>query len=395
MAVSEHTSYDVVIIGGGVIGSSVAYFLTRDSMLSVAVVECDPSYEKSATPRSAGGVRSQFSTRPNVMMSLFGAEFVRAAPDLLAVDGDRPAIGFRENGYLLLASDAGVAQLQENHALQTDCGAAVSILDRADLAQRFPWLNLTDLACGAFGEQNEGWLDPYSLLQGFKRKARAQGAKYFTDTVVGLTRTDGRIDKVLLQSGQTLTCGAVVNASGVNGRQTAAMAGITDLPVFGKKRQIFAFNCKEPIAKMPLTVDPSGVYCRPENEMFICGLAPPEDDDPDSASFDVDHGQFDNDIWPVLATRIPQFEAIKVVNAWAGHYDVNLFDQNAILGPHPEITNFHFANGFSGHGLQQSPAVGRALSEMINTGRYTSLDLSDFGYDRIARNRPILEKNVI
>ncbi len=386
--------FDVVIVGGGVIGSAIAFFLTREPGLSVAVIEPDPTYEWAATPRSAGGIRTQFSTPANIRMSLFGADFLRAAPDLLAVDGDRPFFSFREQGYLILASAGGAAQLGTNHALQTACGAEVSLLDPDALARRFPWLDPGGIALGAIGERHEGWFDPYSLLQAFRRKARAQGADYITDQVAAIDRAGAQVTGVRLQSGRVIGAGTLVNAAGWNGRRIAAMAGIGTLPVFRKKRQIFVFSCREPVERMPLTVDPSGVYCRPEHEHFICGLAPQDDDAPEDTSFEVDHDQFERDIWPVLANRVPQFGAIRVINAWAGHYDVNNFDHNAILGPHPEVANFIFANGFSGHGLQQSPAVGRALAELIVTGGYRTLDLSDHGFDRIAANRTLRERNV-
>lgn len=387
-------SYDVVIVGGGVIGSSIAYFLTRNAGLRVAVVEPDPSYEWNATPRSAGGIRAQFSTAPNVMMSLYGVDFVRQVPDLLEVDGERPEVGFQERGYLVLATEQTQDQLRQGYALQRACGADTALLDPATLAARFPWLVLDDIAIGTLGESGEGWLDPYSLLQAFRRKAIAQGVSYIKDRVTALSRKDDQIRALTLQSGRILACGTLVNAAGTQGAQIAKMAGIPDLPVASRRRQIFVFDCRDDVPDMPMLVDPSGVYCRPEGGLYICGLCPDESDDPDSCSFDVDHAQFEQDIWPVLAARVPTFEAIKVVNAWAGHYDVNPVDHNAILGPHPEVSNFFFANGFSGHGLQQSPAVGRALSEQILLGRYDTLDLSQYRFARFAENDPIVESNV-
>lgn len=387
-------SFDVITAGGGVIGSAIAYFLTRERGVTVAVVEPDPSYEFAATPRSAGGIRAQFSTRANVLMSLFGAEFLLQAGDLLEVDEVRPELGFRQNGYLVLASAAGVAAMRANHAVQTGCGADVVLMGKEDLAARFPWLDTAGIAQGSFGRSGEGWLDAYSLLQGFRKKAIAQGARYIRDRVVGLGRRGGRIGSVSLRSGQVLTCGSFVNAAGTNGRAIAEMAGIPDLPVHAKKRQIFVFTCRETVEAMPLVIDPSGVYCRPEGAHFITGRAPPRENDPTTASFEVDHRQFEADIWPHLAARIPRFEAIKVVNAWAGHYDMNVIDQNPVLGADPETRNFLFANGFSGHGLQKSPAVGRGIAELILHGRYLTIDLSEFGFDRFAAGRPILERNV-
>lgn len=387
-------SFDVVIAGGGVIGSSIAYFLTRDSDLSVAVIEPDPTYEHAATPRSAGGIRSQFSTRTNVLMSQFGADFLIGSGDLLAVDGERPEVGFRQQGYLVLAEPEGAAQLRRNHEVQTGCGAEITLMTAAEAEARFAWLNSEGIALASFGESKEGWLDPYSLLQAFRRKARAQGAVYLTDRVTGIGRDGARIGSAALKSGEVLDCGVFVNAAGINGAEVAAMAGIDDLPVQAKKRQIFVFSCRDRIEAMPLLIDPSGVYCRPENDLFITSLAPEKEDDPTTTDFDIDHGQFESEIWPILATRVPRFEAIKLTNAWAGHYDVNIIDNNAILGAHPEIGNFIFANGFSGHGLQKSPAVGRGLAELILHGGYRTLDLSEFRYSRFLEGQTIIEQNV-
>ena len=137
------------------------------------------------------------------------------------------------------------------------------------------------------------------------------------------------------------------------------------------------------------------VLHRPESGQFLCGRSPQPNEEPEVGNFEVDYEFFESHVWPVLAHRVKAFEAIKLANAWAGYYAYNTFDQNAILGPHPEMTNFYFANGFSGHGLQQSPAVGRAIAEHMVHGAFTSLDLSRFGYERVARGEPIFEKNVV
>jgi sarcosine oxidase len=390
------TSYDVVIAGGGVIGSAVAYFLAGPSGFrgSVLVVERDPSYANCATSRSAGGIRQQFSTPENIAMSLFGAAFVKQADEHLAVDGETPRLPFVENGYLFLANAAGLPVLRANHAVQSAHGAENVLLYPAGLAARFPWLNIEGLAGGVYGLKNEGWTDPHGLLQAFRRKARSLGVIYATDRVVGLVRSGARVTAARLEQAGAVACGALIDAAGPFAAEIAAMAGL-DLPVRPRKRFVYVFDCRTPPVAAPLTIDPSGVWFRPEGANFIGGVSPPSDQDPDCADFEIDYAPFEEIVWPTLAQRVPAFAAIKLLRAWAGHYDYNTLDENAILGPHPEVTNFYFANGFSGHGLQQSPAAGRAVAELIVHGRFVTLDLSRFSYARIAAGRPLKELNVV
>jgi len=389
-------SCDVLIVGGGVIGSAIAYFLAgrTDFKGSIVVVEKDATYETAATPRSAGGVRQQFSTPENIQMSMFGAAFIKSAGEHLKVEGEVVDLPFTEWGYLFLATATGLETLRTNHTAQTALGARVALLTPSELKARFPWLRVDDLAGGCFGLANEGWTDPYGLLQAFRRKARALGATYVSDEVIGLERAGSRIVSASLRAGGRVACGAVVNAAGYHAREIAAMIG-TGLPVRPRKRIVYVFDCRDKPERAPLTIDPTGVWCRPEGAHFIGGISPPEAEDPDSTDFEIEYGLYEDVVWPTLAHRIPAFEAIKLVRAWVGHYDYNPLDQNAILGPHPEIGNFYFANGFSGHGLQQSPAVGRAIAECIAYGGYRSLDLRRFGFERVLNNRPILELNVV
>ncbi len=389
-------SYDVVIAGGGVMGSAVAYFLGADPDFdgSVLVVEPDPSYANCATTRSWGGVRQQFSTPENVRMSIFAAEFIRAAHKTLAVEGEGPDLAFREQGYLFLASAAGRAVLEANVALQGSLGAEVLLLAPQVLAARFLWLDISDIAAGAFGPRDEGWIDPGALLHGFRRKARSLGAVYQRDRIVAIDVARGRVEGIGLSGGERIGCGVLVNAAGPQAGALAALAGI-ELPVRPRKRTTFVFDCREALPAMPLTIDPSGVAFRPEGGQYLAIVSPPADRDLDCSDLEPDHAMFEVEIWPVLAARVPAFGAVKVTGAWAGHYDYNTFDQNAVLGPHPDLANFLFCNGFSGHGIQQSPAAGRALAELIVHGRYRSLDLSALGFARIAGGRPLREANVV
>jgi FAD-dependent oxidoreductase domain-containing protein 1 len=389
---------DILIVGGGVVGSSTAYFLTADPGFRgrVLVVEKDPTYGEAATARSAGGIRQQFSTPENIRMSQFGAAFVKNVAEHLSLPGERAQLPFVEQGYLFLATPAGLPVLEQNHATQIGLGADIALLDAAGLRRQFPWLNTEDLAAGTFGRRNEGWTDPYSLLQAFRRKAIAQGAVYVQDETVGLEREGDRIARVTLAKAGPVAVGAMVNSAGINAARVAGWAGF-DLPVRPRKRFVYVFDCRDSaeIQKGPLLIDPNGVYFRPEGASFICGVSPPEDQDPDCTDLEVEYGLFEETIWPTLAQRVPAFEAIKLVRAWAGHYDYNTLDQNLIIGRGPGLANFYMANGLSGHGLQQSPAIGRALSELILEGAYKSIDLTRFGYERVARNQPLAELNVV
>jgi FAD-dependent oxidoreductase domain-containing protein 1 len=389
-------SYDVIIIGGAAVGSAAAYFLKGPLGFtgSVAVIERDPTYGEAATPRSLGGIRQQFSTRENILMSRFGMEFVKSIGQHLSVDGDKPEPGLREQGYLFLATAEGLATLESNHKTQRELGHDVLLLDPSALKTRFPWLNTEGLAAGSLGLSNEGWIDPYALLQAFRRKARSLGAAYVHDEVVGLERAGRRIAAVTLKTGGRVACGTVVNSSGARAHLVTEMAGL-DLPVKPRKRFIYVFDCREPPKKAPLTIDASGVFFRPEGAGFVCGVSPPEDRDPDCLDFELDYALYEDVVWPTLAERVPAFAAIKLVRAWACQYDYNTLDQNLIIGPHADCDNFLLANGFSGHGLQQSPAAGRALAELIVHGGFRGIDLTRFGFARVRRNAPLKELNVV
>lgn len=393
---SVDENYDVIIVGGAVIGSSIAWHLTgrNDFKGRVLVIEKDSTYEFCSTALSAASIRQQFSTPINIEMSAYGIQFLRNLNRDLDPDVD---IALHEKGYLILATDQGRDILRQNHATQTEFGGDIIWMEPDDLAAKYPWMNTSDLAAGCWGRTGEGWFDAYCLMQSFRKQARRRGAEYIDGEVVDVMRDGDQVTGVVLKDGRRFGCGQLVNAAGTGGSKVARMAGL-EIPVEPRKRCIFVFNCRDAediSASCPMLIDPSGLYVRPEGEFFITGIAPPKDRDPECWDFDVDHSLFDDIIWPGLYERCERFEAIKVVNAWAGHYSYNLLDQNAILGRHTDVKNFIFANGFSGHGLQQSPAVGRGIAELIATNGYETLDLSVFGYERIRNNAPVLELNVI
>ncbi len=428
-------SADVVVIGGGVMGCSVAMHLAAlaGSGTRIVVVERDPSYRDCATARSAGGVRQQFSTPECIAMSQATVAYVRglAGQNPPPPRGEGSGVGglptqvvredphprplpargkgdvaqpigpfaFREQGYLLLASAAGAATLTENAELQRRHGADTVLIAPADLTARFPWIDAVGVAAGSFGASGEGWLDPALLLQHLRSEARALGVTFRAGAVTGIEREGRRIAAVRLADGTRIATAHLVDCAGAAAGAVARLAGV-ELPVEPRKRFIFVFDCRDGppgLAAAPLVVDPSGVWFRPEGYQFICGVSPASDaDEPDPEDLgDVDYDLFQDKIWPVLAARVPAFEAVKLTGAWAGHYDFNTLDQNAVIGPHDEVANLHFCAGFSGHGLQHAIAAGRAVAEQIVSGRLDTLDLARLGYDRIRRRQPLIERNVI
>jgi glycine/D-amino acid oxidase-like deaminating enzyme len=385
----------IAIIGGGAVGSSVAYHLALAGGHEVTVVERDPTYRIASSSLSASSIRQQFSTPLNIAMSRFGLDFLRAAPDALGVEGDRPALALHERGYLFLASPAGAAVLRENHAVQRASGAEIALLDAPALAERFPWMATGGVALAALGLSGEGWFDGPALLAAYRRKARSLGVRYLAREAAGFVRAGRRIAGVALDDGTTVECDVAVNAAGPWAARVAGWAGI-DLPVRARKRMVFVVACRTPLPGCGLTIDPSGIWWRPEGAYYLCGRSPDEGEpDPDEPPLDVDEAMFHDRVWPVMAERVPAFEALKLASSWAGYYEYNTFDQNGIVGTHPDCDNLIFANGFSGHGIQHSPATGRAVAELIAHGRFTSLDLSPLGFGRVLRGEKLIERNIV
>lgn len=386
--------YDIVIIGGAIVGSSVAYYLREEGFSgSIALIERDPQFAHAATTLSMASIRQQFSIPENIRLSQFTLKLFRRLKEEFGGDAD---IGFREGGYLILAGENGLPILKANHDAQIAEGADIVLEDAEQLTRRFAWLSTEGISAGAYGRTGEGWFDAHAMLMLFRKALRGKNVDFLAASVTGIERQGDRVTGVSLDNGEKLEAGTVINAAGPNAGKVAALAGLV-LPVEPRKRNVFVFEAREKYADMPLLVDPSGIYVRPEGSVYLTGGAEPEDGDgpADPKDFEVDWPLFEEVIWPVLATRIPAFEAIKPTRAWAGHYDYNTLDQNAVVGPHPQVGNFIFANGFSGHGLQQAPAVGKALAELIVHGGYRTVDCSAFGYSRVAEGRAFRELNVI
>jgi len=394
------TSYDVVIVGGAMYGSSVAWFLTDNPDFdgSILVVERDPTYEFTSTSHTNSCMRQQFSAAINVKVSQFAADFVKNFRDYMGGDPRVPDVVLQSYGYMYLAdNEAFAATLRESQKVQAANGAGTKHMTRDEIAAAYPFYNLDDIIAANHNRVDEGYFDGNTLFDWWKRSAKERGVEYLTNEVVAMNRNAAgtRVESVILKSGEVISCGTVVNASGPRAVLTSRMAGI-EIPVEPRKRYTFIFEAEKPLDRdLPLTIDPSGVHMRTDGTYYLAGCPPDVDPAVDYDDFVQDHSIWEDKVWPILATRIPQFEAIKLRNSWAGHYAYNTFDQNAILGPHTEVENFIFVNGFSGHGFQQSPAMGRGTAEFITYGAYRTLDLTPFHYGRIEKGEKFIEKAVI
>ncbi|XP_027733405.1 FAD-dependent oxidoreductase domain-containing protein 1 [Vombatus ursinus] len=425
----EHA--DVVIVGGGVIGWSVAYWLkrleARKNAIRVLVVERDPTYSKASTVLSIGGIRQQFSIPQSVQLSLFSVEFLRNINEYLAVPDEPPLdIQFCPSGYLMLASEGNASEMECNVKMQRQTGAKVCLLSPEQLKNKFPWINTEDVVLASYGLENEGWFDPWCLLQGLRRKALSMGVYHsygevteLVSSVRPMVTSRGeqvnikRIYEVHVKMNNSLEyqpveCAIVVNAAGAWSGQLAELAGIgigppgtlqgTRLPVEPRKRYVYVWHCPQgPGLEAPLIIDISGVYFRREGlgGYYLGGCSPMEEDEPKTQDLEVDHDFFQKKIWPHLTHRVPAFNSLKVRSAWAGYYDFNTFDQNGVVGPHPLVSNMYFATGFSGHGLQHAPGVGRAVAEILLNGEFSTIDLNVFSFNRFYQEEKVFEDYII
>lgn len=397
----KNTSYDIVIVGGAIMGASAAWFMSDDKDFdgTILVIEKDASYANSSTMHTNSCMRQQFSAELNVRISQFAADFVKNLPRYMGNDNRVPELSIQSFGYMYLADNEDFANvLRENQKTQLAAGAATQLKTPAQIKEAYPFYNVDDIVLGSINLIDEGYWDATAVFDWWRKSARERGVEYLQNEVVAMTKNAAgtRVESVTLKSGEVISCGKVLNASGPRAIETAKMAGLS-VPVEPRKRFSWIFAAQKPLDRpLPLTIDPSGVHVRENGGgTYQCGGHTEIDPAVAYDDFHMDHNIWQEHIWPILATRIPQFEAIKIKSEWVGHYAYNTFDQNAIMGPHTEVENFYFLNGFSGHGLQQSPAMGRGTAEIMIHGAYKTLDLSPFNFERIGLNRPIIEKAII
>ncbi|AWN21989.1 FAD-dependent oxidoreductase [Deinococcus irradiatisoli] len=379
--------FPIVVVGGGILGCATAYFLARHpDAPPVVVLEPDPSYARASTPRSASAIRTQFHLGANVELSRFGYDFYRQAGKYLSLDGEPVDLDFEDCPYLVLAAPEGISRLRDAQAQQVKHGARVAFLSVEALVERLAWLRPDGIGAGTLGEGGEGWFDPKLGLAALRRKVTSLGVTFLPRRTVAMKVNGGRVESVKLDDGSSLEVGSVVNAAGAQAGRVAALAGIA-LPVESRKRSAFVFQSDAPPAGFVNLVEPlpdgRGIYVRPYRQAFLAVTSPRPEQDPDTDDLEVDRALFEEVLRPALARRVRGFERVTLVDAWAGHYELNTFDQNAVVGWHPTVRNLMFACGLSGHGVMHAPGIGRGVAELLLEGRYTTLDLSAFRFERL------------
>jgi len=387
-------TFDILIVGGGVMGSSIAFHLANDGFEGrIAVFEKDSSYERASTVLSVGGIRRQFSTEVNIRIGQYSLSFYREFGERMEVEGERPEIDFKPRGYLFLGNEKNWPLLVKHQRFQQSLGVETRLLNIDETLRIIPDLHTEDLVGSSFSP-GDVYMDPYSVLQGFVKKAKHLGVEYIHQEVVEILRKGNRLEGVKTRDGTTYFSPILVNAAGPYAGEVGKIADI-EIPVVPVRRMVYLFKPPRLFGyDLPLTIDTSGVYFLHETgRQILTGKSRLEE--PPAVNFTWDRNYFNEVIWPFIAHRVPLFDELKLVSGWAGLYEINQWDSNGIIGAHPEVVGFFMAVGFSGHGFQQAPAVGKALSELIRLGRYETVDVSRLSYDRILKREKVLEEEVV
>jgi glycine/D-amino acid oxidase-like deaminating enzyme len=349
-------SSDITIIGGGVIGSSIAFNLLQDGFKGrVTVLERDSSYQFASSALAMGGVRQQFMSTVNVQLVQYS----------LPVIAQFPECQFRQRGYLFLGNDSNWANLKRRYQIQKTVGASCELLSVADIRALVPELRTDDLRGGLFGPK-DGYVDPRATLRAFRKRAEALGATYIS----------GELDKV--EPGRVY-----VIAAGAYSGLVAKTFGV-EVPVTPVRQQLFRCALPRPWTyEFPVVIDPGGTHWRssPDNEIVI---AKTNADENSGFKFGCDIERFHNEVMPALVNRLPEFRDLKFVFGWGGLYEMTP-DHNGIIDRISD--HLYIAAGFSGHGLMMSAATGKLMSELIQTGRFQTLDASVLSFARFEQNR--------
>ena len=384
---------DIAIIGGGIVGSAVAYFVQRELPdSSVCVIEPDSTYEFASALRASGGCRVQFTQPENIQMSLFSIDFIRNFETVMASNGRPAPVDWVEGGYLFIVPPENIANLERNVRKQLAAGAEVNLLDAQGLKDKFPSMNVSDLGGGAH-TPHDGWCDPNGLLWGFRRKAVELGVTYVQDRVVGANVDRAKARSITLESGKVISADKFINVAGAWSGEVAKLFGM-HLPVSPLRRFEHYFTPGTPVEKLPYVKDIARLAFRSEGNGFSGGLV--NGNEPRGFNFDVDHDYFENVVWPAVAHRFPAFEAAKCHRTWSGLYEVNELDGNPVIGGGPAgLENLYTVAGFSGHGMMHAPAAGRGIAELIAHGEYKTIDLARLGYERVQNNKPYAEEGIL
>ena len=386
--------FDVIIIGGGIMGSSIAYHLANDGFPGrIAVFEKDPTYERASTTLSVGGIRRQFSTEVNIRVCQYSLSFYKEFGERMEVRGERPEIDFKPRGYLFLGNEKNWPLLVKHQAFQRSLGVETQLLNIEETLRIIPDLNTEDLVGSSFSP-GDGYMDPHSALQGFVKKAKHLGVHYINEEVMEILRKGDRLEGVKTRDGTIYLSSIMVNAAGPYAGEVGRMVGI-EIPVAPVRRMVYLFKPPRLFEyNLPLTIDTSGVYFLHETgRQILTGKSRLEE--PPGVNFTWDRSYFNEVIWPLIAHRVPLFNELKLMSGWAGLYEINQSDSNGIIGNHPELSGFFMAVGFSGHGFQQAPAVGKAMSELIRLGRYETIDVSPLNYERVLTGKWVMEEEVV
>jgi len=383
---------DVAIIGGGAIGASVAYYLkTMNPGLSVTVIERDPTYAQASTPRASGGVRRLFSLPENIALSNYSIPFFETFAETMAVGDQKAEIGFKKGGYIFIVPPSSIDMLKANYDTELSMGCNVVWLTPDEIKHKFPSMYVGDLGA-AVHSPDDGWLDPYAVLMGFRKKAQSLGAVFVAEDVTAMERQGARVTAAVTST-QRIEADTFVNAAGAWAKEICAMLGFK-VPIEPLRRFEHYFECEETIEPLPYLKDPERLAFRPEGNGYSGGV--PTLAEPRGYNMEADHDYFENVVWPALAHRFPQFERTKCKSTLPGLYDQNDLDGNVIIGPGADgLGNFHMLAGFSGHGLMHAPGCGLAMAELILKGRYETLDLTRFGWKRVADGAPLPERGII